>query len=435
MNKRKNPFLEFLAACCVFSVFLDTAIRGVLVFDFYYNYIFFVLFLAIRLMETGRIVLPPRWFLAGMGAIFITSLFILLVDNMLGFTYWKQVFGILFTSVVYYNVLDHYKFNISRIFSLYLKFAYWVALFGLFDNVLHVAGIHITRKIQSGQFQFRESSIMGEPFYLALALTPAVVYYLCYFQHTWSQKKKQLLVILICYFLTYSSIAVAGFVIGVFFALYVNNYFSARKGKLLLIPIAVLPVVLLLNFLIDNVNLISARFSDTTELFLTTELKTDEAATSNSSTFALYSNFIIARDSFLNDPLFGSGLGSHPLIYQEAFLKYFSPNLLTIYGNQNQQDANSKFLRLMSETGIVGLILFLFAFFKFFVPNRMTKFTTKELTSINYAMFTYITLCLIRNGNYINIGFFLFFFIYYISWKITKNSIKRRAVAAPTSGL
>jgi hypothetical protein len=296
-------------------------------------------------------------------------------------------------------------------------------------------GIHLlTVAHWSGGLQYREYSIMGEPFYLALALTPAIGYYLCYFNRTWKEEKFRFIIVFICYALTYSSIALAGLGLSVFFALYFNDYFNIRKNRLLLAPILLLPVIFFANFLINNVKLINARFTDTTALFLSAGLKTTEAGSSNASTFALYSNYIIARDSFLNDPLFGSGLGSHPLIYKETFLKYFPSVYMDRFGPQNQQDANSKFLRLMSETGLIGLILFIAVFIKFFASKRkMITTELRELGAINYSIFIYILLCLIRNGNYINIGFFLFLFLYYISWKIITTRSKQLSEFQPSA--
>lgn len=275
---------------------------------------------------------------------------------------------------------------------------------------------------------------MGEPFYLAIALTPAVVYYLCYFNTTWRIAKVRFLVIVLCYLLTYSSIAVMGLALGIFFSLYINDFFNARQSRLLLVPVLIAPAIFLISFLIDNISLINARFYDTTSLFLSGEIQAKEAGKSNSSTFALYSNYAIARDSFIESPLFGSGLGSHPLIYNETFLKYFPSNYLLMYGAQNQQDANSKFLRLMSETGLLGLLLFFYAFIHFFAAKRkMVSPALKELGAINYSIFVYIILCLVRNGNYINVGFFFFFFIYYITWyKISKKKIRLPVKRQPT---
>jgi hypothetical protein len=431
--KKRIDLLNFLGLCCIFSVFLDKAIRGVYAFDVYLNYPIFLLFLVVEVMKKGRIVLPPRWFITGCLVIFISSLFTLIINGMLGFEYWKQVFGILFSSIVYYNVLYVFGFNIKWVFDRYLTFAYWVALFGVVDNLLHIYGIHITNSIPIGPFLYREYSIMGEPFYLAVALTPAVAYYIAYFRRTWAREKFRFVIILICYLVTYSSIAVAGFGMSVFMSLYLNDYFNARKNRLLLAPFLVIPIFLLTNSLINNIKLINVRFVDTGNLFLSSELNTREAGKANSSTFALYSNYIIARDSFLNDPLFGSGLGSHPLIYNETFLKYFPSIYLDMFGAQNQQDANSKFLRLMSETGLLGLVLFFLAYIKFFAKKaKVTSEPLKEIAAINYAIFIYILLCLIRNGNYINVGFFLFMFIYYVSWKYVQSASRKTTKFAPS---
>jgi len=427
----KISFEEFMGILCIFSVFLDQAIRGVLPFDFYYYYPAFIIFLFTIIHKRGTIALPPRWFVVGCVIIFATSLFKLLQTGLLGFEYWKQVFGITFSAVVYYNVLYVFRFDIKRIFGYYLTFAHWVALFGVIDNILHIGGIHITKPHGSG-LQYREYSIMGEPFYLALALTPAVAYYIAYFNKTWKENKFRFVVLMLCYLVTYSSTAVAGLAMSVVFSLYVNDYFSFRKNRLILAPVLILPFLLLFNFLVNNIDLINARFNDTTELFLSSELQTTEAGSANSSTFALYSNYIIARDSFLEDPLFGSGLGSHPLIYRQTFLEYFPISFLNRYGPQNQQDANSKFLRLMSETGLIGLLLFLFAFIVYFAPKRLlVTEQLKELGIINYAIFIYITLCLIRNGNYINVGFFLFFFTYYVATVTVRFKTRRQATLQP----
>jgi hypothetical protein len=269
---------------------------------------------------------------------------------------------------------------------------------------------------------------MGEPFYLAVALTPAVAYYTTYFRRTWAQQKFRFVIILLCYLITYSSIAVTGFVLSVLLSLYLNDYFNARKNRLILAPFLIVPIIFLTSSLINNIKLINVRFVDTGNLFFSSQLKTSQAGRSNSSTFALYSNYVIARDSFLKDPFFGSGLGSHPLIYNETFLKYFPSVYLEMFGAQNQQDANSKFLRLMSETGLLGLTLFLISYIRFFAKKSKARSEhLKEIVAINYAISIYILLCLIRNGNYINVGFFLLFFIYYVSWKYVESASKKTA--------
>lgn len=409
--------LEILAMLCIFSVFLDKAIRGGLPFDFYYYYPIFILFLMAQLSYFKRIFLPPRWFNWSVLIISIISLIVTTLNGIVGFELLKQFIGIFFTAIVYYNVFYVFNFKIKRVFDIYLKLSFYVAAFGIVNNMLHLAGIHITKTLDTGTFFYREVSIMGEPFYLTLALTPALIYYLINFKELWIPYKKQFLTILICYLLTFSSIAVAGLSLGILIALYLNNFFSIRSNRLAILPLLIIPLFFIVSYFINNIDLLNARFYDTTKLFLSSQIMVEEAGKANSSTFALYSNYVIARDSFLKNPLFGSGLGSHPIIFYETFVSYFPSRYLNMYGAQNQQDANSKFLRLLSETGLLGLTLFLVAYFKFLIPKKKIKTADqKYLASINYAIFIYILLCLIRNGNYINIGFFLFFFIYYITY-------------------
>ncbi len=421
MAKKKVTFLSILSILVVFSIFYDKALRGVLPFDFYYYYPVFILFLITVLFKFGRIWMTPRWFNIGCLIIIGTSMIGGVIRDTLGFEFIKQVFGIYFTAIVYYNLIRINNFDVKAIFKLYLQLAVYVAYFGVFDNMLHIAGIHLTPVNQTGPFMYREYAFMGEPFYLTLALTPAVFYYIMRFSESIKYRKIQFIFLIACYLLTYSSTAVAGLILAGVFYLHNNGYLGQRAGKFLLLPIIALPMFLAVSSLVKNVDLINARFNDSFNLFFSSEIQTQEAREANSSTFALYSNYVVARDSFLENPLTGSGLGSHPLIYEETFKKYFPVEYLKAFGAQNQQDANSKFLRLISETGLVGLVTFLIAFFMFKVPRRYFDISTyKDVTIINHAIFTYIFLCLLRNGNYINIGFFLFFFLYYYSWKICK---------------
>ncbi|MCF1716407.1 O-antigen ligase family protein [Flavihumibacter sp. RY-1] len=421
---QKLDLTQKLAVLCIFSVFLDKAIRGAgLPFDFYYYYIAFIAFLVSLVYQNRKIFLPPKWFNLGFGAVAIASLFVTIYNGLLGFEYLKQLLGIVFTSLVSYNIFVVFRFDIQRIFEYYLFFAFLVALHAVLDNLLHIAGIHLTPYSVVSPLIIREYGIMGEPFYLAMAITPALAYYTCYFQRTWKQLKFRYLVLLACYLVTYSSTALMGIGLSVFFALYLNNFFNARSNRFVFAPLIIVPIVLLIVNLIDTISLFNKRYYDTTSLFLSKDIDVKEAGKSNSSTFALYSNFIIARDSFLENPLFGSGLGSHPLIYENTFLKYFPPNYLKGYGAQNQQDANSRFLRLLSETGLMGTVLFLLFVIIFFAPKSAIRSAAgKEIAAINYAIFIYILLGLIRNGNYINVGFFFFFFMYYISNRLLVNN-------------
>lgn len=74
------------------------------------------------------------------------------------------------------------------------------------------------------------------------------------------------------------------------------------------------------------------------------------------SALAVAANISVAVQNFSQSPMLGGGLGSHPIAYDK-----FAPNYVAdMHGLKglNKDDAASLFLRLLSETGIVGLILF-----------------------------------------------------------------------------
>lgn len=130
MKKKKDKLdiPQKLGLLCIFSVFLDKAIRGGgLPFDFYYYYPIFLVFLISLPLNGLQISMPPRWFNMGLLSIIVASVFVTLYRGILGFELIKQVFGILFTSITYYNVIRVFKYDVARVFNYYLVFAFWVS--------------------------------------------------------------------------------------------------------------------------------------------------------------------------------------------------------------------------------------------------------------------------------------------------------------------
>lgn len=67
-------------------------------------------------------------------------------------------------------------------------------------------------------------------------------------------------------------------------------------------------------------------------------------------------NYIVAKENFISQPLFGGGLGSHSLaavVFLPSYVYLFNIPIL------NTEDAASLLLRLISETGLLGLCLFM----------------------------------------------------------------------------
>lgn len=410
------------------TIFLDIFMLfyRMLPFDFYFNYIIYIVFILNFIIKKKTVKLLPKWFMK-------TWLFMIIISYITGalygtggFTMHKQVIGVTFSSVAFYAYFAYNNFNVKLIFSHYLNLSYIVAIMGLFDEMFHLVGIHLTLVKGTSIGLYRVYSIMAEPYYLAVILTPALFYYINLFIGDKIIRNRaifrRLVVITICYVLTFSTIGFMAIAIICVFILYNKGFFSLKKGKVVFLPIIVF--VLAIGFLAakDSVNVFKEKIEDTYIAFTERNFDYEFVSNLNSSTFALYTNYAIAEYSFIRNPISGSGLGSHQINYDLMFSQYFDEIFLETFGSLNRTDANSLFLRLMSEMGIVGLLLLFVFLFKFLLKRRwLANPGLAHIVLINQGVFIMIVLRVIRTGNYIGNGFFFFFFLYWASWKICKN--------------
>jgi len=134
---------------------------------------------------------------------------------------------------------------------------------------------------------------------------------------------------------------------------------------------------------------------------------------SNASTFAFLSNAAVAYRSFMSNPALGSGLGS----YQISYNKFISQvtDIAQVRMFLNIEDANSLFLRLMSEMGMVGMGMVLYFIFKFHIYRKDDP--SGYFWIINNAILAMFMIRLLRSGHYFNGGLFFFVWLYYFSGK------------------
>jgi hypothetical protein len=120
----------------------------------------------------------------------------------------------------------------------------------------------------------------------------------------------------------------------------------------------------------------------------------------------------------MHHPLFGTGLGSHPT----AFDKYSLTNLAgAVDIDFNKMDANSMFLRLMSETGLYGLSVMMLLLFKCWVFRHMTS--DREIWVMSNSLVLIIILFLARQGHYFLNGFPFFLWLYYYTYKMNRGEV------------
>ncbi len=383
----------------------------------------------------GMIILLPFWFLrygvpSGIGIIFgilfVTGLLNVYLDSNTMALFLKIFIGLFLSYLFYYYVIRAFEFSIEKLFRLYLIGAYIVAVIGIIQLVSFLVGFEpgydfrwFLNKggfVPGGNFGIRINSIFGEPTYLATTMSPA------FFVAVYSVVRRDFkylsllrcAVIIVVYLLSFSGIAYGGVMITVLLLL-IN--FGLIRYILIFIPI----FLLVFTFLYNNVEDFRERYEGTIEVFST---GTYQIGKTHGSSIILYNNYHIATENFKENFLFGTGLGSHPI----AFDRFSITKDVKAFGFAlNQMDANSMLLRLISETGLFGTVLFLYIFFRCFVKRHEDDPSfPKQYWIISASIFVLIALNLLRQGHYFLNGFPFFVWLYYYNYSaycsyITEN--------------
>ncbi len=423
-------FKKLISWAMVASVFMDDFIflRYQLPFDFYYYYLIFAVSIIFYIKSTGSFQLLPRWFTVSITALIITTLAVTLFEDTYSLGVTKQLVGVVFTSIAYYTFLAYNNFEVKRIFRMYIFVALFISLEGLLEEILNLNGIHINERIRmTTSGYYRIYGLLGEPYFLAVALLPSMFYILyktTIFEKILSKYNNLFITsaIFTCFIFTFSSAGFLGLGGIVIFWLYDKNYLNFRSWKIILLPVFIALLMISFNNIQKEWLEFNIKFNQTLEAFRNNSTKKEDLTELNTSSFALYSNYIIAQASFNEKPLTGTGLGTHETNYKKYFSKYFDQDYVIRYGIFNTADANSMFVRLMSETGILGLGLFFLFLFKNFIGKRGYAYPDlRDYTLINQSIFIWFIIRLVRTGNYFGNGFFLFFFMYYLCNKIIKE--------------
>ncbi len=215
-------------------------------------------------------------------------------------------------------------------------------------------------------------------------------------------------IIVLAFLLSFSTLGYVGIFISMLVILFNNNL--KLKFRIVYSIALFLTVLLVYNNIAD----FKLRIRDTTNVLLGRA----KIETVNRSTSTLFTNALVTYNIFKHNFIFGYGLGSHELAYD----KYINQSLYNAdcwRMHLNKKDANSLFLRILSEAGIFGLLAFLCFIIKFYISRK--KDTVGYLWLINNAILVFFMIRLIRQGNYFSEGFFFFFWLYYFSKKTFLN--------------
>lgn len=406
--------------------------KGVLPFEFYPGYVPLIILLFIFIfkykfpVQTLYVIIP----------LLITGLLNVYLDNNTIGNLFKILVNIAINLIFYRYVIHYYDYDIKRIISVYLKFAFLVAALGLIQWISYLirftpgydwrAFITLNKWMLSpGGIGLRINSTFSEPSYFGTTMAPA--FFIAFYELIMNRPKfltrAKSLIITATYILSFSSLA--------FFGVFLSVILIAANYGLVRYVLVAIPVVIGLYFIAYNQSQeFKARIDGTKALFIDNIIENELAGNMkhsarvykvsrilpkiHGSSFVLYNNYHVAMENFKQNPFFGNGLGS----YELAFKKYKLNYLLAGIYEFNSADANSMFLRTLSEVGIMGVLFIFFFIYKFYVSKSLTINEDDEYWVISNALLILILIQLLRQGNYTYGGFFLFAWMYYYNYLV-----------------
>jgi O-antigen ligase len=396
------------------TVFISSYVFFKQPFEGYITYLVLALFLPVFISKYGIPKLPLMIFapLAISGLIYVQT-----GDNEAAL--FTKIFIGFFSSVVfYYYVIQLYDFDIKRIFNLYLKGCVIVSIIGIIQIISYQVGFKFGYNYSwilnkwgytAGGIGIRMNSIFSEPAYFAAVIAPAFFTSIQKLLINPFKLRVQWreIIIIIAYLLTFSSLGILGIFLTILFLLLNFGFF---KYAIVFVPIFFFGF----KYAYEEIPEFQERYDGTIEVFSKQNIRDYDV---HGSSFVLYNNYHIATENFRRHPIFGTGLGSHAVAFEKYTLTNLDSNVVQI--TFNKADANSMFLRIMSETGLYGLIFIIIFFVKCWVFKQRS--VDQEHWIISNALALIILLYLARQGHYFLNGFPLFLWMYYFNWKDNKE--------------
>lgn len=327
----------------------------------------------------------------------------------------KETAGIFFNALIFYILVKVNNYDTKSLFRIYLRIAFIVALIGIIQEVSYLlefkpgydySGILPVWGVEKADNVglLRVNSIMPESPFFCIVMLPAFFVSLTSFLKNSFQFQNRLrsIVIITAFFLSFS-------VIGYIGALFALILLLGSNKRLVFIVVSAVLIWGLVYLGYNKVSVMKIKI-DSASSVISGKNSLDR---SNLSVYAFFSNALVAYNSFKDSPFFGHGLGSHPVsydryIFRERIIPTSIYNIVLCRG-----DSGSLFLRLMSETGLFGIIVVFAFIIKYHIPRARDG--TGYLWVINNAILTMFFMKMIRMGTYFVDGFFFFFWLYYFS--------------------
>jgi len=387
-------------------------------FEFYFHYILFIILLPFFLFKYGVPKIVFQLFFIPL----IVGVVHLGLNNNEPFSFMKIFGGLVVSILFFYYIIVHLNFNVFKIFKIYIKFSFLIALIGVVQLISYYIGFvpgydysWVFNKwgvTEGGLLGIRLNSLLSEPAQLAIVLSPAVYLAIRNLIHrdNFLINKYQSILVLIVSILSTSSVGLIGIVLSLLF-----NTNSFRLRYLVFgIAISIISYNVAYKFIPD----FKTRVDSAVGLWIYQDFNLNNT---NNSSFVVYNNIHIATENIKKYPVFGTGLGS----YEKAYSNYTLTGKVIQYDFEfNTKDGNSLLVRLFAETGILGVFFIILIIIKFYIKEEPDPQFHKNHSLICKALLMLIILTLIRQGNYMLNGLPLIFLLYYYNSIDYKNTLE-----------
>lgn len=294
-------------------------------------------------------------------------------------------------AAVFYFTIYHllYRYPVRSVFDLYLAFAYYSAILGLIQFALKVgAGIKFLTVFSSPAID----SVAGEPSHYAAILTPALVY-------QWISGSKinyRTLIMLASLLLTLK--LTAYFTLAIVLAL----AYMQLQYWIFLVPLV---MFLYSNFIITNEDY-ALRFLPIYSYLTSREIDTGGQAHLHGTPLSFISNLEVAWYSIRQNPLLGVGFGGHEKAYYDYFTSKGFIGLDYLLG-LNARGGHSLTIRLLSETGLLGIATYLITLMRSIIFDKRLLY----LHAISLGCLSHFITKTLKLSSYIDYGTPFFFIV------------------------
>ena len=387
-------------------------------FEFYFHYFIFILLIPFLFFKYGI----PKFLIQILGVPLLIGLIHLPFENNNAFSFIKILGGLTITLYFSWSWISLIRFDINKIFTWYCMACWVITVIAVIQIIFFLIGFELGYNyswflnkwgfVEGGLVGFRVNSILSEPTYLATALAPATYVSINNFisKQNYIFSKYQSVIIVIINLLTTSSIGYLGILISILLC--------TQTIRIRYIFFGTVISAITFNLAYNNVKDFRSRVDAAKGLWIDDDYGINNT---NNSSFVLFNNLHIAKENLKRNPIFGTGLGSH----ETAFKKFTLTKTLLPYDFEfNIKDGNSLFIRLCTETGLLGLGFVLLVIARGFIYKvDIQKEHLLKHKIISQSLFVLLVLVLFRQGRNVLNGLPLLFLLYYYNGVQYKKSI------------